>query len=462
MLSVGFYSLGNGALSSRWLRDAVAIAVEALSWMELEGLSERQALTKTTRQLGIENVDSMRTAFLMIMETTRALNLIDRITTVFLAKNFLEDLDLGKRNFLRIFIWWALLRQSSRRSSIDLLEAARHVLGWRQLLDLELTFGNIMNFDTRRFLQHMEDMERIALSTFNREWFVAYCYRTFGREFALDYLRGTRSAPPNYLRINAPKDAQQSLLEEIESEGVKIVPVEELDGLFRVIQTRKPLTLTRAYKTGLFSIQDKSSYLSTTVSNPKKHETILDLCAAPGGKTAHLALHTQNSSKICSIDISRRRFEVWKREMKRCKISCATPIVVDARQNLPVKQIFDLVIVDPPCTNSGAFGKTPSLKWRLTSDALEKFTKIQWQIICSAIQAVKPGGRLIYSTCSVTVEENEMQIERLLRLNPEFSLEKQIPFIGQAGLRNLDYCQRLYPHLDGCNGYFVASLTRKY
>jgi len=444
------------------MRDAVAIATEALSWMELEGLSERQALVKTTRQLGIEAVDSMRTAFLMIMETTRALNLIDRIATVFLAKQLFEDLDLGKKNFLRVFIWWTVLRQSSRRSSIDLLEAARHVLGWRELLDLELTLGKIMRFDARRYLQRAEDIEHIALSTFNREWFVAYCYRVFGRKFALDYLRGIRSAPPSYLRINAPKDAQQSLVEKIEGEGVKITPVEELDGLFRVIQTKKPLTLTRAYQSGLFSIQDKSSYLSTIVSNPKHDERILDLCAAPGGKTSHLAVQTENSAKICSVDLSLRRFRVWRREMKRCKISCASPIVADARQNLPVEQIFDLVTVDPPCTNSGAFGKTPSLKWRLTPDALEKFTRIQWQIICAAIQAVKSGGRLTYSTCSVTVEENEMQIERLLRLNPEFSLEKQIPFIGHSGLRGLDDCQRLYPHLDSCNGYFVASLTREY
>jgi len=148
--------------------------------------------------------------------------------------------------------------------------------------------------------------------------------------------------------------------------------------------------------------------------------------------------------------------------MERSNVSCALPIVADARQGIPIKQSFDLVIVDPPCTNSGAFGKMPSSKWRLTANALSRLCQTQRDILRTGIEAVKPGGRLVYSTCSITIEENELQIERLLKLNSGLKMEKHTPFIGHQGLRGLGACQRLYPHLDHCNGYFIASLKKEY
>jgi len=449
-------------MSHRFLRDAVATAVESLSWMELEGLSERLAFAKTMKQLDVSDSDSLRVAFLLVIETVRSLNLVDRIASSILSKEFLDDLDLGKRNFLRVFIWWSLLRKSSREDSIALLEAARHVLGWEALADLELAFGRILAWDLGEFLNSLSEMEQTALTTFNRTWFVSYCHRIFGRDFALEYLKATGKAPPAYLRVNALRGTRQSLVHEIEREGVTLAPVGDLEGLFRVVQARGPITQTKAYRQGFFSIQDKSSYLSTIVADPKKGDTVLDLCAAPGGKSFHVAFRTENSGTIYSIDFSPRRMAIWKKEMRRCKVSCAVPIVADARQRVPIKNSFDLVIVDPPCTNSGAFGKMPSSKWRLTTNALNRLCQIQYDILRTAIEAVKAGGRLIYSTCSITVEENEFQIERLLKLNPEFKLERQAPFIGHEAMRGLRECQRLYPHLDDCNGYFIASLRKEY
>lgn len=449
-------------MSHRISRDALAVAIEALSWIELEGMSERQAFAKTVKQLGVRDLNSMKTAFLFIVETIRALNLIDAVASSVLSKEFLDDLGLGERNFLRVFIWWSLLHKPAQEDLISLLEAARHVLGWRRLTSLELAFGKILAWNLPRFMRKLPDPQRVAFATFNRAWFVSYCYKTFGRRFALEYLKATCKAPPTYVRINTLCGTEQMLLREIEGEGVKLDSVKSLEGLFRVVHSRRPLTQARAYRLGFFYIQDKSSYLSTVVADPAKGETVLDLCAAPGGKTSHVALKTRNSSITYSVDYSRRRMEVWKKEMRRCKVSCAFPVVADARRGLPLKQLFDLVIVDPPCTSSGAYGKVPSSKWRLTVNALERLCQTQWEIIRTAVQTVRPGGRLVYSTCSVIVEENELQIERLLKLNPEFRLERQAPFIGHEGMRGLGKCQRLYPQLDECNGYFIACLRKEY
>ena len=141
-------------------------------------------------------------------------------------------------------------------------------------------------------------------------------------------------------------------------------------------------------------------------------------------------------------------------------VEIAEPVIVDARTSLPFKAEADVVILDPPCTSTGVFGKLPSAKWRLTPRSIERMADVQWQIINNCAEKVKAGGILVYATCSVTVEENEMIIERFLREHQEFSLVEITPRIGVPGLRGLVECQRLYPHIHECNGFFIAKLQK--
>jgi 16S rRNA C967 or C1407 C5-methylase (RsmB/RsmF family) len=119
------------------------------------------------------------------------------------------------------------------------------------------------------------------------------------------------------------------------------------------------------------------------------------------------------------------------------------------------------VVLDPPCTSTGTFGKTPGAKWRLTKRSILGMAKIQGEMIERCAECTREGGFLVYSTCSITVEENEMVIERFLKLHPEFKLTNIIPKIGSPGLRGLTECQRLYPHIHECNGFFVAKLMKE-
>ena len=120
------------------------------------------------------------------------------------------------------------------------------------------------------------------------------------------------------------------------------------------------------------------------------------------------------------------------------------------------------MILDPPCTSTGTFGKTPDAKWRLTKRSIMGMSKIQAEMIEQCEEHVKTGGFLVYSTCSITVEENEMVIENFLKLHPEFSLTESKPRIGLPGLRGQPTkCQRLYPHIHECNGFFVAKLKKE-
>jgi 16S rRNA (cytosine967-C5)-methyltransferase len=207
-------------------------------------------------------------------------------------------------------------------------------------------------------------------------------------------------------------------------------------------------------------VQDKASCFAAEAADPKLGMMVLDVCAAPGAKTTYLAQLMQNKGLVCSVDYSRRRMRVWWTEVGRMWVEIAEPIIADARCSLPFNGEADLVILDPPCTSTGVFAKLPAAKWRLTQKSIEKMTEIQWQMINNCAEKVKPGGVLAYSTCSVTVEENEMIIERFLKQHPEFQLAEIQPKMGLPGLRGLEKCQRLYPHIHRSNGFFIAKLLK--
>ncbi len=257
------------------------------------------------------------------------------------------------------------------------------------------------------------------------------------------------------------KASEETVLESIEKEGVTIEKIQQLKYTYKVVKTQKPLMRTRSFRDGLFFVQDKASCLAVEVADPKAGMTVLDVCAAPGAKTTHLAQLMENKGNIYSIDYSKRRMKVWKRETKRMGAKIAFPILADVCRSLPTKISADLVILDPPCTSTGVFSKVPSAKWRLLKRSVLGMAKIQWEMLNQIAEHVKDGGFLVYSTCSITLEENEMLIERFLKWHPEFTLTKTAPKIGLPGLRGQTECQRLYPHIHECNGFFVAKLLRE-
>ncbi|MEM3641210.1 MAG: RsmB/NOP family class I SAM-dependent RNA methyltransferase, partial [Candidatus Bathyarchaeia archaeon] len=284
--------------------------------------------------------------------------------------------------------------------------------------------------------------------------------KLFGRKEAIAMLEANLKPPPTYIRLNTLKADEDEFLDKLTKNGVKVEKVEQLKHTFKVVGTKQPLTRMACFKEGLFYIQDKASCFATEAANPMPKIVLLDVCAAPGAKTTYLAQLMQNQGTIYSIDYSKRRMDLWKSEVDRMGVKIALPVIADVCNPLPIKLEADIVILDPPCTSTGAFGKLPSAKWRLTSRSIEKMAEIQWKMLRNCAESVKPGGKLVYSTCSITVEENEMLIERFLKWYPEFSLSDITPKMGSPGLRGMEKCRRLYPHLHFCNGFFIAQLLK--
>jgi 16S rRNA (cytosine967-C5)-methyltransferase len=447
------------------LKDAWTLAIETLSQVELQKLSERLALARITKQLGINNSDAVRIAYGLVVETVRQKNLIDKFINIVVKPKTLSELNRGVQAFLRLYVYQTRAAKDWREPDLQeaerIAKLARAILGWKTLRVAEPFLGLLLTRQVEPVLKVATDEERVALRTFHPTWFVSYCFRLFGRNEAIAFLEGSIYPPPAFVRLNTLKGSEGEILGKLEAEGVKLEKTEPLKHAYKVIESKRPLTSLTSYREGLFYVQDKASCFAAEAADPKTGMTVLDVCAAPGAKTTYLAQLMESQGTIYSLDYSLRRMKTWKQETQRMGIAIAEPLIADARSPLPVNVEADVAVLDPPCTSSGVFGRVPSAKWRLTKKSIEKMMEFQWQMINNVAENVKPNGVLAYSTCSVTVEENEMVIERFLKWHPEFSLTEVNPKLGLPGLRGLTKCQRLYPHLHESNGFFIAKLLKE-
>ncbi|MDH5782173.1 MAG: methyltransferase domain-containing protein [Candidatus Bathyarchaeota archaeon] len=442
------------------LREAWTLAIETLSWIELQRLGERLALAKAARQLKIQDAKVVGLAHKLVFETLRRRNLLDFIINQALTPHTLRDFKLGPQAFLRLYTYETRFVKSGFTKAGSIARLGRSILGWHALKEVEETLGRILSTQFDTTFKKVGDEERIALLNYNPLWFVKYCFQLLGRSEALQFLESATQPLPTYLRINTLKASKENILENLKSQGIRTENVSQLTHAYKLLEAKTPLVKTRSFHEGLFYIQDKASCLAAEIANPASGITVLDVCAAPGAKTAYMAQLMQNKGEIYSIDYSKRRMHVWKRQMKRMGIKIAVPVIADVCHPLPLRLSADLVVLDPPCTSTGAFSKMPSAKWRLTKRSVLHMAQIQWKMLQKCAEHVKEGGYLIYSTCSVTLEENEMLIEKFLKWHPEFTLEETQPRIGLSGLRGQAKCQRLYPHLHNCNGFFIAKLLK--
>jgi 16S rRNA (cytosine967-C5)-methyltransferase len=446
------------------LKDAWTVAIETLSWIEMQKLSEHLALARTVKQLRISNPDAVRYGYGLVCETIRRKNLIDAFVNSVLQPTTISEFNLGIQAFLRLYVYQTRIAKQWAKPDVKeaavIAKLARAILGWNTLTEVEPFLGLLLTRQLAPLLDGLSDEKRVSLQTFHPIWFVKYCFNLLGQSEATAFLEGSVNPPPTYIRLNTLSASTEEILAKLAAENVKLEKVEPLKHAYKITSTKQPLTRTKNFQQGLFYIQDKASCYAAEVANPTPHMTVLDVCAAPGAKTTYLAQLMQNQGAIYSVDFSARRMQTWQKEVARMGVEIAEPVIADARTPLPFTAEADIVILDPPCTSTGVFGKLPSAKWRLTPRSIERMADVQWQIINNCAEKVKAGGILAYATCSVTVEENEMIIERFLKRYQEFSLAEIKPRIGVPGLRGLAECQRLYPHIHQCNGFFIAKLQK--
>ena len=438
-----------------------SLAIDSMVLMEARRLNSTLALSISSHGgEGLSSADRMA-ARRLVMETTRRLNFIDRMLNFLLAPSGLRNLKSKVRAFIRLYTFYVWFGEGDKEArAVVAARIGRRLLSWRELNPVEHILGRIIVLNAERLFERLGEFEVIALKTFHPTWFVRYCFSLLGKDEAMRFLEASNSIHPVYLRMNLLKAKAEDIESMLEREGITVAPFRGVDDVYEVVDSSFPLVTSKAYQEGLFFLQDPASCLVVQTAKPQPEWRVLDVCAAPGGKTTHLAQLMEDRGQIISIDLSERRLEVLRREVLRVGSTIVDPLLADAIRPLPVRGEFDLVILDPPCSSTGTFWKTPSAKWRIDSRSFTRYGKLQGRMIDSCSESVRVGGFLVYSTCSISLEENEMVIEKFLENHPDFQLVPTESLIGRSGFKGQVNCQRLYPHINRTNGFFLAKMKR--
>ncbi len=418
-------------------------------------MNEDSALSRTINQLDVEDSDVVDEAKLLVFNVLKRRNTLDYLIDEALAPDELCLLDVGVRSFLRLYTYMIHYRGGSFQEANDLAEHVRGLLGSKKLRPAEEAIEIIpheqLPWDT------FTPTEGLAYRCFHPVWYVEYLQSYFDERKVVEIIKSVET--PKYIRVNTLK-ADECVLDSLNCLGFQFAEIPELRYTYQVLGSPEGLVDTVPYREGELILQDKASVLVGEVASPKSTDLVLDICAAPGVKTSHLAQLMGNRGKIISVDYDERRLDSWRRLTEKMGVSNAMPVLADAAEpgELP-DEMADVVVLDPPCTGTGTFNESPSGKWRINRNSIQRMAGLQRRLVANAAVHVVDGGALIYSTCSVTVEENEAVIIDFLDRHPSFVLKEATPRIGEPGL-DLMEAQRLYPYLHGCQGFFIAKLVK--
>ena len=294
-------------------------------------------------------------------------------------------------------------------------------------------------------------------------WFINMLMMILGKEEAENLMKFQDMArPPTYFTVNKLLSGEDEILRLLEEAGVEFSEDGRLKGIYIVKSMKRSRRILELARKGLIMIHDLSSYYAIKVMNPKPGDTILDVCAAPGTKTILMSIAMRNKGEIISIDSSPTRLRTHLRRVRRAGALIVNDILADATKPLPLNLKADIVLVDPPCSSTGLFWREPIYRWTIKPRHVRMFARLQAKILENSSKHVKLNGMLLYSTCSLTIEENELILEDFLKVHPEFDSEEVYPELGDRGLRGLSEARRLYPHRDRCNGFFLAKLVKRF
>jgi 16S rRNA (cytosine967-C5)-methyltransferase len=297
------------------------------------------------------------------------------------------------------------------------------------------------------------------------EWLLPHFERVFGKDLEREMAALNAGAPID-LRVNLLKADREMARRALSLEGVSAEPTPWSPLGLRLAE-RVQLGGLATFKDGLVEVQDEGSQIAALLVDARPGMRVVDFCAGAGGKTLALAAQMANRGKLVACDVSARRLEKGTRRLRRAGVANAEQRALTSERDKWVKRHagdFDRVLVDAPCLGTGTWRRNPGDKWRVTSEELAGLIVRQQQILNSAARLVRPGGRLVYATCSVLHEENEAQADAFLAATPEFSVvpaadvwHGAIGGVAPGGERYL----RLTPARHGTDGFFVAIFERQ-
>ncbi len=298
---------------------------------------------------------------------------------------------------------------------------------------------------TREMLAQLKTSQP-ALGWSHPEWLVRRWQQHFPPAQVQSLLAWNNSPPKTYARLNTLRAEATQLIGQWRAERVDydfLTRDWTGENLVFELKSHPPIATLKSFRDGWFYVQDPSTLLAVRDLDPQPGDAILDLCAAPGGKTTFIAQLARNECRVIAHDASPARLKFIEENCARLGVTGVQTAAPSAF--IPHPASFDKVLVDAPCSNTGVLRRRVDLRWRLTPEEIERLRAAQLELLAQAARTVRPGGRLIYSTCSLEPEENRDAVRQFLAGHAEFKLERE---------------RELLPMTDGVDGAFVSRWRR--
>ena len=269
-------------------------------------------------------------------------------------------------------------------------------------------------------LKRLDDEKNYEILYSIPKWFYDTLEKQYGNENLKQAITSLKKIPYLSVRVNKLKYTEEEFEEFLKEKDIQII--KKVDTVYYV--NSGLIINSEEFKTGKIIAQDASSYLAAKNLGAMPNELVLDICAAPGGKTAVLAEEMKNSGEVIAIDIHQHKIKLIDTNMKKLGIDIVKAIVMDARNVNKQGRKFDKILVDVPCSGYGVIRKKPEILYSKNRENIEELAKLQLEILNSAADILKEGGELIYSTCTITDKENTNNIKKFLEERKEFKVEK--------------------------------------
>ena len=297
-----------------------------------------------------------------------------------------------------------------------------------------------------------------AVMTSHPVWLVQKLFDQIGPEETKLFCDSNNRIAPAVFRVNALKATRSRVAESLTAEGIDAAPSPWIDDALRVVSPRRDMTRTEAYREGWIQAQDEASQLVSLLLGPMPDERVLDLCSGFGVKATHIAALMKNEGEVLSVDKSAWKLEELQRNAKRLGVTIIRTLAEEVQALEPESiGLFDRVLVDAPCSGLGTIRRKPDIKWRAHIKDPYRLSRIQQELVSDAARFLKPGGVLVYATCAVLTDENELVARHLSESCPELRIEPAVENLPGACREMVSGPYfRSWPQKHDVDGFFSA------
>ncbi len=434
------------------------IALNILHDIETKSAFANEAIEKYSKEVKLSSLD---TRFIreLVNGVTKLRRRLDYILSFFLKRK-IEDLTPWIRNILRLGVY-----------QIDYLDKVPDRAAVDESVKLAKKFGHmgtagLVNAVLRNYLRDknkvvfpsMEKDNVRAIGTIYSfpDWMIKDWLRQFGEEETVKLCEAFNQKAKLSFRFNSLKISQKDLERALELKKIKYRKGSFFEN-FYWIESKIDLEYVFLFQKGYIYPQDESAGFAVRILDPQPEESILDMCAAPGGKLTYISELMQKSGKLIALDLNPERMKKVKENCERLEVRNVFFEIGDARDYST--ELVDRVLVDAPCSGLGVLGRNSDARWQKKKEDIKRLAVLQSAILQNAANLVKKNGVIVYCTCTLTKEENEEVIEQFLEKRREFRKEDASDYVDARAVNQNGFV-RTYPHLHGLDGIFTARLKK--